>query len=125
LAALLWDENEIDLAKQRNHQATDLIEELSTPAPQLENERAKAFELYGMIHHSQHPEFHVMFTHLGDLYVDNARKSLRSGSLADAQDALKSLSRLLPELGEPDQSRLARAYDDLQKELLDQKSQHK
>jgi len=125
LAALLWDQNDVNLAKQRNHQATDLIEELATPAPRLEGERANAFMLYGLIHQLQHPEFHVMFMHLGDLYADSARKSLHSGSLADAQDALKSLSRLLPELVEPDRSRLGRAYDDLQEQLLKQRAQRK
>jgi energy-coupling factor transporter ATP-binding protein EcfA2 len=125
LAALLWDQNEVNLAKQRNHQATDLIEELATPAPRLESERAKAFMLYGLIHQLQHPEFHVMYTHLGDLYADAARKSLQSGSLPDAQDALNGLSRLLPELVEPDRSRLAKAYDDLKKEFLEKRVQRK
>jgi energy-coupling factor transporter ATP-binding protein EcfA2 len=122
LAALLWDQNEVNLAKQQNHNATDLIEELATPAPRLEGERAKAFMLYGLIHQLQHPEFHVMYTHLGDLYAEAARKSLNSGSFADAQDALKSLSRLLPELVEPDRSRLRRTCDDLQEQLLKLKS---
>ncbi len=117
LAALLWDQNELKFAKQRNHQATDLIEELATPAPQLESERAKAFMLYGLIHQLQHPEFHVMYTHLGDLYAEGARTSLQSGSLGDAQDALESLSRLLPELAEPDRTRLGKAHDDLEQEL--------
>jgi tetratricopeptide (TPR) repeat protein/energy-coupling factor transporter ATP-binding protein EcfA2 len=125
LAALLWEENDVNLAKQRNHQATDLIEELATPEPQLEGERSKAFMLYGLINQLQHPEFHVTYTHLGDLYVDAARNSLHSGSIADAQDALKSLSRLLPELVEPDRSRLAKAYDDLQREFLEKRVQRK
>ena len=125
LAALRWEQNDVNLAAQRNHQATDLIEELATPAPLLESERAKASMLYGLIHQLQHPEFHVTYTHLGDLYADAARESLHSGSLSDAQDALESLSRLLPELGEPDRSRLAKAYDDLQREFLEKRVQRK
>lgn len=117
LAALLWDQNEVSLAKELNHQAVDLIEELATPAPALEVERAKAHQLYGLLYHSQHPEFHVLYAHLCDLYADAARMNLKAGSLTDAQDALKSLSLVLPELAEPDRSRFTNVRDELQKEL--------
>jgi tetratricopeptide (TPR) repeat protein/energy-coupling factor transporter ATP-binding protein EcfA2 len=117
LAALLWDQNEVSSAKERNHQAIDLIEELATPAPALEGERAKAHELYGLLYHPQHPEFHVLYSHLCDLYADAARMNLKAGSLTDAQDALKRLSQMLPELAEPERSRFAKVRDGLKKEL--------
>jgi tetratricopeptide (TPR) repeat protein len=125
LAFLLWDENELEEAKQRNHQALFLIEELATPAGLVEAQRAKAFELHDLIHESQHPEFDTIYKHLGDQYVVAAQRNLKSGSLTDAEDALKSLHDILPKLAEPDRSRLAKAHDDLQKELQEQKKQRK
>jgi tetratricopeptide (TPR) repeat protein len=135
----------IDLAKRRNHQALDLVEELVfSPGRSLGMELAKAHILRGRILESQgsreakmesersldilgklekthgsreHPEFHVLYMQLGYSFRDLAQESLESGSLADAQQALENLSRLLPELSEPDRSTLGKSYEELQREL--------
>jgi tetratricopeptide (TPR) repeat protein len=119
LASLLWDQRELDLAEQENHRALDLIEELARPAPSLESERAKAHMLRGLLPKSQHPEFHVMYAQLGDQYVEFAKNGLEAGSTEFAQAALESLAHVIPEVGEPDRTRFAKAYLELQRELRD------
>jgi len=125
LASLLWDQREINLAEQENHRALDLIEELASPAPSLESQRARAHMLRGLLPKSQHPEFHVLYAKLGDQYVEFAKRSLKEGSVEFAQAALESLARVIPEVGEPDQTRFAKAHLELQRELRDKMAKRK
>jgi hypothetical protein len=50
-------------------------------------------------------------------YVDLGRKAIRSGSAAEARDVLDNLSRLVPNLTEPDRASLAARLRDLQEEF--------
>ena len=65
------------------------------------------------------PEFQRLFRDLGYNYLDLARSSLASGSVAAAQSALRNLSRLLPEISEPDRSSLSESSRELQQRLRD------
>ena len=121
LAFLLWDENELEAGKQRNFQALDLIDELATPTPAVEEQRAKALLLRALIGQSNHPDYANLASH----YLNAARKGLQSGSLADAADALNSMSLLAPQLAEPARSRLLKTHDDLEKELTEKKANRK
>ena len=51
------------------------------------------------------------------VYVDMASRISASGSKADAQNALDNLSRVLPELPEPERGRLTAASEQLQRKL--------
>jgi tetratricopeptide (TPR) repeat protein len=152
LALLMVNENLFALADKRNHQALDLIEDLATPPHSLDLERAKAHMLRGRIMESQelgkaqleskqsfdilqkmsksrhpheHSEFHVLYMHLGDNYVELAKKYLDSGDLADAQATIESLSHLLPELVTEDRDRLTESYHELQKALQEKQAVNK
>jgi hypothetical protein len=125
LAILYYDQDNETEAKQTSHQAIDLFEELATPAALLESERAKAHMLHLLLGPSAHPELHVLNKHLADQYEKFARDSIQSGNLGYAQVALTSLASVLPEVAEPDRTRLTRSYHELQKELQDEKNQGK
>lgn len=125
LAILYYGQDNESQAKQASNQAIDLFEELSTPAPLLESERAKAHILHHLLGPSGHPELHVLNMHLADQYEKFARDSIQSGNLGFAQVALSSLASVLPEVAEPDRPRLTRSYHELQKELQDKKNQGK
>jgi hypothetical protein len=81
--------------------------------------------LRGLLPKSQHPEFHVLYARLGDQYVEFAKSSLEQGSVEFAQAALESLARVIPEVGEPDQTRFAKAHLELQRELRDKMAKRK
>jgi tetratricopeptide (TPR) repeat protein len=121
LSFLLWDGEELDEAKRQNHRALDLIDRLAAPAPPLAEQRANALMLRGLLRQSQHPEFHASYSRLAEEYVLAARKDLKSGSLDDAEDALRAVRELLRELTEPDRARLRAAHDALQNELEQKK----
>jgi Tetratricopeptide repeat len=125
LAILYYYEDDSSQAKQRSHQAIDLFEELSTPPKLLESERAKAHMLHLLLGPSGHPELHVLNKHLADQYEKFARDSIQSGSLDFAEVALHSLASVLPEIAEPDRSRLAKSYQELEKELQEKVNQGK
>jgi hypothetical protein len=114
-----------NLAAQSNHRALDLLEELATPASSLENERAKAHMLHLMVGPSQHPEFHVLYMHLGDEYVKLATGYLDSGYPDGAALAIKALGDVLPEVAEPERTRLSKSYQGLQKELQESENKRK
>ena len=119
LALLLWYSDKEDLAKQRNHRALDLIEELATPAALLETERAKAHMLHLWLGPSGHPEFHVLYRHLCDEYLKLATEYFNSGNPGAARFVLETQKRVLAEIAEPDRSRLEKSYWDLKKRLQD------
>jgi serine/threonine protein kinase len=123
LSFLLWSEGEGNLAAQRNHQALDLLEELATPASSLESERAKAHILHLSMGPSEHPEFNSLYRHLGDEYVKLATEYFKSGFPDAARLAIEALRNVLPEVAEPDRTRLAKSYQGLHEEL--QESQNK
>jgi len=125
LAILFYYEGDLSQAKQRSHQAIDLFEELATPAPSLESERAKAHLFHLLLGPSQHPELHVLNKHLAEQYEKLARDSIQSGSLDLAEVAIRSLATVLPEIAEPDRSRLTKSYQELEKELKEKANQGK
>ena len=125
LAGLLWDLRKVELAEQANHQALDMIEELASPAPSLESKRARVHMLRGLLPTSKHPEFHVMYAKLGEQYLEFATSSLKEGSIEFAQAALESLARVIPEVGEPERTRFAKAHLELQRGLRDKMAERK
>jgi tetratricopeptide (TPR) repeat protein len=123
LSFLAWSAGEDELAAQSNHRALDGIEELLTPVPALESERAKAHMLHFAMGASVHPELHVPYMHLGDEYVKLATEYFNSGSPGAARLAIQALGDVLPNVAEPDRARLTKSYQALQKRL--QESQNK
>ena len=144
LAILLLDQRQFDLAQKKNRQALDLIEELARPALSLGMELANAHNLRCLMLETQglreaaaecqqsieildqlakvqasrdRPEFRRLFRDLGYNYLELAKNGLASGSAAEAQSALQNLSRLLPEIPEPDRSSLSKSYQELQRRL--------
>jgi serine/threonine protein kinase len=125
LTFLLWSEGEGNLAAQRNHEALDLLEELATPASSLESERAKAHMLHLSMGPSEHPEFNSLYSHLGDEYVKLATEYFKSGFPDAARLAIEALRNVLPDVAEPDRTRLAKSYQDLHEELQESKNKRK
>jgi len=125
LALLYFYQDNKSQARRASHQAVDLFEELATPAPSLERERAKAHMLHLLLGPSGHPELHVLNKHLADQYEEFARESIQSGNFGYAEVALTSLVSVLPDIAEPDRSNLTRSYRELQKELHQRKNQGK
>lgn len=125
LSFLLWSQGAKKSAAQENHQALDGLEELLTPAPQLEKQLAVALMLHVATGPSEHPEFHVLYKHLGDEYVKLANDYLNSGSLDAAALTIEVLGSILPKVAEPERTRLGNSYQDLKKELLEKKNQHR
>ena len=130
LALRLVDAQKFPEAQQRNHQAVDLIEDLVSPARSLNTQRARMHLIYGMLdplsktqNAGNHPEFHVLYRNLGDSYVELARQYLRSGNPEAAQEALKSLSRVLPQVSQEERKLLENTYGDLERELNSRKAQ--
>jgi len=117
LAFFFLEKGDIEMAKQQNHAALDSIEDLATPSPSMETQRAKAHMLYLLLGPSQHPEFHALYKHLGDDYVNLATEYFNSGNPGAARLAMQSLGRVLPEVAEPDRTRLQQSYRELQKRL--------
>ena len=150
LALLELDENQVALAEKQNHQALDLIEELASPGPSLSLNRAEAHMLRGWILESQskqlaqaqseteesqriletlkrvnarkHPEFHSMNLYFASNYAKLAAMYLQSGEMVNAQHALESLARVIPELSEEDRAKFTGQLQELQKQLRDGKS---
>ena len=141
LAMLLLDQRQFNLAEHRNLHALELIEELARPALSLGMELANVHNLRCQMLESQgsreaqaecqqsidildqlakvqashdRPEFQRLFRDLGYNYLELARGSLASGSGAEARSALGNLSRLLPEIPEPDRTSLRNSYFKLQ-----------
>ena len=125
LSFLLWSEGKGNLAAQRNHQALDLLEELATPASALESERAKAHMLHLSMGSSEYPEFNILYRHLGDEYVKLATEYFNSGFPDAARLAIEALRDVLPEVAEPDRTRLAKSYQDLHEELQESKNKRR
>jgi len=151
-ARLLAAVSELDLAKERNHQAVDLMEGLMTPIPSLSLELVKGLQLRTQILEAQgsreaqsesdrlleilrkldrkqksrnHPVFHVIYMNLGINYVELAKKNLKSGNVKDANAALESLAQVLPELSAGDRETLAGSYREFQKEVQEKLAKRK
>jgi tetratricopeptide (TPR) repeat protein len=125
LSFLQWSEGEEKLAGESNHQALDRLEEMVTPPPLLERERAKALILRLAMGPSQHPEFHVLYKHLGEEYVKLATEFFHSGSPDATRLAIEALGNVLPKVAEPDRTWLTKAYQDLKRELEESRNKHK
>lgn len=125
LSFLAWSDGKDDLAAQSNHQALDGIEELLTPVPVLESQRAKAHMLHLAMPHSLHPALHVPYMHLGDEYLKLATEYVNSGLPDAARLAMNALEGVLPTVAEPDRARLEKSYQDLQKRLQESKNKRK
>lgn len=146
LAMLHLDLQQFDPAEQRNRQALLLIEELAMPTLSLgmelanahnlrcqmlgshgsggaETECQQSFDILNQLAKIQasrdRPEFQRLFRDLGYNYLDLATNYLASGSVAQAQSALDKLSRVLPDIGEPDRSHLGKSHRELQLRMHD------
>jgi tetratricopeptide (TPR) repeat protein len=125
LALLLVEKGDVEMARQYNHEALDSIEDLITPPPSMESDRAKTHMLYHLLGPTQHPEFHVLYKNLGDEYVSLAREYFNAGSPDAARVAIETLGGVLPQIAEPERGRLTKAYQDLEKELQESKKKGK
>ncbi len=123
LSFLALQAGDMEKARQENDAALDSIERLVTPAPYLEKQRAEAHMLYLYLDPSGHPEFHVLYAALGDQYANLAQTYLSSGDRFAAGLAVKSLGRILPDLVEPERTRLSKSYGSLQRELASEEAQ--
>ena len=144
LAMVLFFLKEFDLAKEKNHQAVDLIEGLTNPGPLLSRKWANGLQFHYEILEAQkskvadhgpgrlleilrqlnsaesprdHPVFHVLYMNLARVYIELAERNLKSGDVKGAIAALESLARILPELSAGDREVLARSYPELQREV--------
>jgi eukaryotic-like serine/threonine-protein kinase len=113
LAFSFCDKSDIEGARQQNHAALDTIEDLATPSHSMETERAKAHMLHLFLGPSEHTEFHELYKHLADEYANLAQSYLKSGNPEAARLAVQALGHVLPEVSEPDRTRLTKAYSDL------------
>ncbi len=125
LSFLAWSKGKEELQAQSNHKALDGIEELLTPVPVLESERAKAHMLHLALGPSPHPELHVPYMHLGDEYVKLANEYFNSDWPDAAGLAIAALGNVLPNVAEPDRTRLEKSYQDLQQRLQENKNKRK
>jgi hypothetical protein len=136
--------NKLELAKQRNHQAIDLIEGLMAPPPSISLWLVKGLQLHAQILEAQgskeaqqqsdllfeflqkmndrqgsgrHPTLHVFYMDLGINYAELAQQNLKSGDLKGARVALDKLSQVLPQLSAEDRETLTKSFHGLQEEL--------
>ena len=117
LAFFFLEKGDKETARQQNHAALDTIEDLATPAPSMEDQRAKAHMLHLYLGPSQYTEFHELYKHLGDEYVSLAKEYLNSGQPDAARLAVEALGHILPEVSEPDRTKLTMSYKELLKKL--------
>jgi tetratricopeptide (TPR) repeat protein len=130
-ARLLMHTGDEKLAAKQNRHALDLIRELATPSQAVgleeatilemririllkqdspdafkeaerERELMEGLESSGIKH--RHSRIHEIYRELASSYIDLAKKELKSGSLEDAQLALKSLALVIPELAPGDKT---------------------
>ncbi|MGA7920897.1 MAG: protein kinase [Candidatus Acidiferrales bacterium] len=117
LAFFFLEKGEKEVARQQNHAALDTIEDLATPSPSMEYQRAKAHMLRLYLGPSQHTEFDALYKHLGDEYVNLAKEYFNLGQPDAARLPVEALGHVLPEVSEPDRTRLTASYNDLLKKL--------
>jgi tetratricopeptide (TPR) repeat protein len=135
LARALGDLHKFAEAEKWNHVARDLFEDLAQPSSSLENERAKVRQLHEWLqahasgaeesNAAAHPEFHVMYLGLARSYVQLAKEDLRVNDLQEAERAIDSLHRLMPDLAPQERSELATSYSELKKELRDKTARNR
>jgi hypothetical protein len=135
LAAVLFNDRQLDLAQQADHKALDLAQELAAPSPFLADALAKASWLHDTILRDElrmaetygknaeeaqrHPEFHVMYMNLGRSYAQITKEYLKFDDLAEAENALESMHRLMPKLTPQESTELSATYAELRKDLHD------
>jgi tetratricopeptide (TPR) repeat protein len=134
LALALGAQHKFAEAEKWNHVSRDLLEELVQPSPSLESERNKVRDLHDWIQKHEsgteqseatHPEFHVMYMNMARNYVQLAQEDLRVNDLQEAERAVESLHRLMPDLTPQERAELAPSYDQLSKELRDKTSRNR
>jgi serine/threonine protein kinase len=125
LSFFLFEKGDVTQAKQHNHAALDEIEDLATPSPSMETQRAKAHMLHLALGPSEHPAFHELQKHLGEEYVKLAKDYVESGNLAVARMAIGALKDSLPSIAEPDRSRLEKLRMEIEKELQENENNRK
>jgi len=140
LSLLLMDQQQFDLASETNKTALGLMEELASPARSLAVQLANAHnvrcrilllkgpreagaecdEAFRILQNVQQSRlFHSgsdlekVFRDLGYNYIDLARLSTGSGFQEQRVRAVANLSRLLPQIPEPDRSELGKSYQAL------------
>jgi tetratricopeptide (TPR) repeat protein len=143
LAMVLFFLKQFDLAKEKNHQAVDLIEGLTNPGPLLSRKWANGVQFHYEILEAQksrvadhspdrlreilrqlnsiessreHPVFHIIYMNLAKIYIEIAERNLKSGDVKGTVAALESLARILPELSVEDREVLAKSYPEFQRE---------
>lgn len=129
-------------AKENNHQAVHLIENLLIPSPSISEELVKGQQLsieiskaqgstvnqqeldrlFATLKHSgisqrsrEHPFLHVVYMNLAKSYISLANNNLKAGDKRGAVAALEGLVQVLPELSDADREALAESYVDLQR----------
>ncbi|MGC2330388.1 MAG: tetratricopeptide repeat protein [Candidatus Acidiferrales bacterium] len=120
-----FEKNDIEMAKHLNHEALDTVEGLSTPSAAIEKQRAMAHMFHLILGPSDHPEFHVLYGQLANEYLGFAEQYLNSGNPGAARLALSALEKTLPEVGEPDRTRLRKSYRDLENKLQESEKRSK
>jgi hypothetical protein len=135
LAAVLFNDHQLELAREANHKALDLLQELAAPSPFLSDALAKASWLHDTIIRDesrmtetygksleaaqQHPEFHIMYMNLGRSYVQITKEYLKFDDLPEAENALEAMHRLMPKLTPEERTELSASYAELRKQLHD------
>ena len=100
----------IEMAKSHNLSA-QILESLGSPEAKVECQRSLDILTQALKARNsrERPEFGLLFRDLGYNYLDLAKNSFASGSLDEANIALENLSRVVPEIPEPDRSNLTDA----------------
>jgi tetratricopeptide (TPR) repeat protein len=151
-ARLLMNTGDEALAADRNHDALDLIEQLTTPSSSIGLEEAKILQFRSRILmqngsadaleeaererelldqlqsgglSQKHPLFHVIYANLANNYVELAKIDLKSGDLVDAQLSLKSLALVIPELEPDDRTDAQQNYDYYERQLKNRQGTRK
>ena len=136
LALALGSQRMFGVAKNPNHLALDLVEELAAPSPAISLERGKILKLHDWIalHEADagtaaapdhHPEFHGVYLVLARGYGQIARDYLDAGNTPEAVQAIASMRALLPKLTASEQAQIGATYRQLQKELDDKAAKHR
>src|SRR5579871_4677520 len=142
LALLLVDENKLELARNWNQRALDLLGELARPAPSLSLELARTHNVAAEADESpaaiaaeceksrevldqlskdhnfrRRAELSTLYRDLGYDYLQLADEDVQVHSFGEAQRALAECSQIFPELSEADRSSLTEQYDKVRKKL--------
>jgi tetratricopeptide (TPR) repeat protein len=142
-AMVLVDLQQLPAAAERNRQAVELIDELASPSQAMSMAQLRAVKLRGEIllaqgspeaqaesdrelelleelqrRRPQHDrDFQIMYARLAGNYIELATRELQEGKTHEAQDAVQSLGRILPQLTTEDRAVAERSYEELRREV--------